>query len=289
MAADVGSKAPVFTLMDQDRQPVKLSEQKGKPVVLAFFPAAFSSVCTKELCTFRDSLSRLNRTAAQVYGISVDTFFALKAFHDQQGYTFPLLSDFNKQAIRDYGVFNEDMIGLKGIAKRAVFVIDKEGVVRHREVLEDARNEPDYEAVFRALDRIGQEGTGQRAGSFADCPSLAYTEHMSIRSYVAVTDRVKDRLLDDQSAAALAETFKVLGDPTRVRILDALARAEVPVCDLAGMLGLTQSAVSHQLRLLRSMRLVRSRREGRHIYYTVDDDHIAKLFKQGLEHVQERR
>src|SRR2546430_13416384 len=107
---------------------------------------------------------------------------------------------------------------------------------------------------------------------------------MSTRSYVAV----KERLLDDESAAALAETFKVLGDPTGVRILDALARSEVAVCDLAELLGVTQSAVSHQLRLLRSMRLVRSRRDGRHIYYVVDDDHIAKLFKQGLEHVQER-
>ena len=151
MAVDVGSKAPDFTLTNQDRQAVKLSEQKGKPVVLAFFPAAFSSVCTKELCTFRDSLSRLNQAQAQVYGISVDTFFTLKAFHDQQGYNFPLLSDFNKETIRNYGVFNEDMIGLKGIAKRAVFVIDKEGVVRHRQVLDDARHEPDYEAVFKAL------------------------------------------------------------------------------------------------------------------------------------------
>jgi len=151
MSVDVGSKAPDFTLMNEERQPVKLSEQRGRPVVLAFFPAAFSSVCTKELCTFRDSLSRLNQAQAQVYGISVDTFFTLKAFHDQQGYNFPLLSDFNKETIRNYGVFNEDMIGLKGIAKRAVFVIDKEGVVRHREVLDDARNEPDYEAVFKAL------------------------------------------------------------------------------------------------------------------------------------------
>src|SRR5438309_6226216 len=148
MAVDVGSKAPDFTLTNQDRQPVKLSEQKGRPVVLAFFPAAFSSVCTKELCTFRDSLARLNAANAQVYGISVDTFFTLKAFQEQQGLTFPLLSDFNKQVIRDYGVFNEDMIGLKGIAKRAVFVIDKDGVVRHKEVLEDARNEPDYQKVF---------------------------------------------------------------------------------------------------------------------------------------------
>ena len=151
MAVDVGSKAPDFALMNEERQPVKLSEQRGKPVVLVFFPAAFSGVCTKELCTFRDAMSRLNAARAQVYGISVDTFFTLKAFHDQQGYTFPLLSDFNKQTIRDYGVFNEDMIGLKGIAKRATFVIDKDGIVRHAEVLEDARNEPDYQAVFKTL------------------------------------------------------------------------------------------------------------------------------------------
>jgi len=151
MAADLGSKAPDFTLTNQDRQPVTLSEQRGRPVVLAFFPAAFSSVCQKELCTFRDSIARLGQAKAQVYGISVDTFFTLKAFHDQQKLSFPLLSDFNKQAIREYGVFNEDMIGLKGIAKRAVFVIDKDGVVRHREVLEDARNEPDYDKVFSAL------------------------------------------------------------------------------------------------------------------------------------------
>jgi peroxiredoxin len=148
---DVGDKAPDFTLMNQDRQPVTLSALRGKPIVLAFFPAAFSSVCTKELCTFRDSLARLNQADAQVFGISVDTFFTLKAFQTDQKLTFPLLSDFNKQAIRDYGVFNEDMIGLKGIAKRSVFVIGKDGTVRHRQVLDDARNEPDYEKVFSAL------------------------------------------------------------------------------------------------------------------------------------------
>lgn len=107
---------------------------------------------------------------------------------------------------------------------------------------------------------------------------------MSTRSYI----QDDQQLLDEASTVALAETFKVLGDPTRVRILDALARAEVAVCDLADMLDLSQSAVSHQLRVLRSMRLVRSRRDGRHIYYALDDDHIARLFKQGLEHVQER-
>jgi len=151
MSVDVGSTAPDFTLTNQDREPVTLSAQRGKPVVLAFFPAAFSSVCTKELCTFRDQLGRLNDAKAQVYGISVDTFFTLKAFQDTQHLTFPLLSDFNKQVIRDYGVYNEDMIGLKGIAKRAVFVLDKQGVVRHREVLEDARNEPKYENIFGSL------------------------------------------------------------------------------------------------------------------------------------------
>jgi len=151
MSVDVGSKAPDFTLTSQDRQPVTLSGLRGKPVVLAFFPAAFSSVCQKEMCTFRDSMARLGKADAQVYGISVDTFFTLKAWQDQQQLNFPLLSDFNKEVIRDYGVFNEDMIGLKGIAKRAVFVIDKDGVVRHREVLEDARNEPDYDKVFSSL------------------------------------------------------------------------------------------------------------------------------------------
>jgi len=155
MSVDVGTKAPDFTLTNQDRQPVKLSDQRGKPVVLAFFPAAFSSVCTKELCTFRDSIAQLNAAHAQVYGISVDTFFTLKAFQDQQHYNFPLLSDFNKQVIRDYGVFNDDMIGLKGIAKRAVFVIDKDGVVRHKEILDDARNEPNYEQVLSTLEAIG--------------------------------------------------------------------------------------------------------------------------------------
>ena len=155
MSVDVGSKAPDFTLTNQDRQPVSLSGLRGKPVVLAFFPAAFSSVCQKELCTFRDSMARLGKANAQVYGISVDTFFTLKAFQDQQKLNFPLLSDFNKEAIRAYGVFNEDMIGLKGIAKRAVFVIDKDGIVRHREVLDDARNEPDYDQVFSSLGSLG--------------------------------------------------------------------------------------------------------------------------------------
>jgi DNA-binding transcriptional ArsR family regulator len=110
---------------------------------------------------------------------------------------------------------------------------------------------------------------------------------MSNRSYVH-SGKAPAPLLADSAVHALAATFKVLGDTTRVRILDALARTELCVQDLADVLGLTQSAVSHQLRLLRSMRLVRTRRAGRQIFYALDDDHIVKLFKQGLEHVEER-
>ncbi len=152
MAVTVGAKAPDFTLHNQDREDVTLSKALAKgPVVLAFMPAAFSGVCTTEMCTFRDSASEMNKVSAQVFGITVDTFFALKAWADKDGLTYPLLSDFNKDVIRAYGVVNPDMIGLKDISKRAVFVIDTAGVVRHAEVLEDARNEPSYDKVKQAL------------------------------------------------------------------------------------------------------------------------------------------
>ena len=99
---------------------------------------------------------------------------------------------------------------------------------------------------------------------------------------------LKRGLLADDSVLALADTFKLLGDTTRVRILDALSRAELCVCDLARLLGISESAISHQLRLLRSVRLVRPRRDGRMVFYTLDDQHIVGLFEQGLEHVEER-
>jgi glutaredoxin-dependent peroxiredoxin len=152
VSVDVGSKAPDFTLPNQERQPITLSEQLQKgPVVLAFFPGAFSGTCTTEMCTFRDSSSELNNVGATVVGVSTDTFFTLKAWADAQKFTFPLLSDYNKEVIAKYGVVNPDMIGLKNIAKRAVFVIGRDGVVRHREVLDDARNEPDYAKVKQAV------------------------------------------------------------------------------------------------------------------------------------------
>jgi len=113
----------------------------------------------------------------------------------------------------------------------------------------------------------------------------AYTRCMSTCSDLQLS---RLGLLDDASVAALAETFKALGDVTRVRILDAISRDELCVGDIAALLGLGESAVSHQLRLLRGLRLVRPRRAGQKIFYALDDDHIVGLFKQGLEHVQER-
>lgn len=155
MAIDVGAHAPDFTLLSQDRQPITLSEElKNGPVVLAFFPGAFSGTCTSEMCTLRDSIAKLNRASARVLGISTDTFFALKAWADAQHFDFPLLSDYNKLVIGPYGVVNPDMIGLKNIAKRAVFVIDRQGIVRYSEVLDDARNEPDYQKLKDAIARI---------------------------------------------------------------------------------------------------------------------------------------
>ena len=151
MPADVGSKAPDFTLTNQDRQPVTLSGAAGKNVVLAFFPAAFTSVCQKELCYFRDHLSSLNDTNAVVYGISTDTPFTLKEFSKQNGLTFELLSDYNKDAVQKYDVANPDMLGLKNISKRAVVVIDKNGVIRHREVTASPGDEPNYQKIHDVL------------------------------------------------------------------------------------------------------------------------------------------
>ena len=151
MAVDVGSRAPDFTLPNQDREPVSLSAQSGRAVVLAFFPAAFTSVCTTEMCRFRDSLAELNAANAVVFGISADHPASLKEFATQQRLTFPLLSDFNRDVIAQYGVGHTDRSGFRGIAQRAVFVIDGDGVVRHREVTEHPGLEPSYTAVFHVL------------------------------------------------------------------------------------------------------------------------------------------
>jgi peroxiredoxin len=155
MPLQPGQSAPDFTLYDTDKNPVTLSAQKGKNVVLLFFPAAFTSTCTKELCTFRDNLARYNDMNAQVYGISVDMPYSLKVFKEQQHLNFPLLSDFNKEASTSYDTIYENWnMGMRGVSKRSAFVIDKEGKIQYAEVLDNASLEPDYKAIDAALDKL---------------------------------------------------------------------------------------------------------------------------------------
>lgn len=155
MSLQPGQPAPDFTLRDTDKNEVSLASLRGKNVVLLFFPAAFTPVCTKELCSFRDNLSRYNDANAQVYGISVDLPFTLKEFARQQSLNFPLLSDFNKDVSTAYGAIYDNWQGwMKGVSKRAAFVIDKEGRVRYAEVLENAGEEPSYEAIDETLAQL---------------------------------------------------------------------------------------------------------------------------------------
>ena len=153
MAVQVGDKAPDFTLVDGDKKPRSLSEFLGKKSVLAFFPGAFTGVCTKEMCTFRDSMSHFNELNAQVVGISVDAPFSNKAFAAQNNLQFPVLSDYSRSAVKAYGIALDDFAGLAGYtaAKRSVFVLDKGGVVRYAWVSDTPGVEPNYEEISKAL------------------------------------------------------------------------------------------------------------------------------------------
>ena len=147
MAVEVGTQAPDFTLNDYNKQEVTLSSFRGdKPVLLVFYPFAFSGICQGELCQLRDEFDQY--TNVQVLGVSVDTPFALKAWAEQQGYQFPLLSDFwpHGEVAKKYGVFNEQA----GLALRGTFLIDTEGIVRFAEV--NQPGEPrDQEAWKKAV------------------------------------------------------------------------------------------------------------------------------------------
>jgi peroxiredoxin len=152
----VGDKAPDFSLPDTDLKPRKLKEFLGSKVVLAFFVGAFTSVCTKEMCAFRDSMARLIDLKAQVVGVSVNDPFSNKAFAEKNRLTFPILSDYNRQVIKTYGVETPDFGGLKGytVAKRSIFILDKNGVVRYVWTTKDPTIEPDYREIENALEKI---------------------------------------------------------------------------------------------------------------------------------------
>ncbi|MFL5762426.1 MAG: redoxin domain-containing protein [Bacteroidia bacterium] len=155
MSTLVGQKAPLFSLKDSDKNLVNLADYKGKNVVLLFFPAAFTGTCTKELCQTRDELSYYNDLNAVVFGISVDMPFTLAKFKEMNNYNFQLLSDFNKEASTAYNcIYKEWIHGLRGVSKRASFVIDKEGVVRFEEILEDAGSYPNFDALKDALNKL---------------------------------------------------------------------------------------------------------------------------------------
>jgi glutaredoxin-dependent peroxiredoxin len=152
MSIEVGQVAPDFTLFDTEKNKVSLSSFKGQPVVILFFPLAFTGVCTAELCSVRDNISQYNAINAQVLAISVDSLFTLGKFKDDQNLNFPLLSDFNKEVSKAYGslydVFAFEMVG---VSKRSAFVVDEDGNIAFAEVLESAGDLPNFEAIMACL------------------------------------------------------------------------------------------------------------------------------------------
>ncbi|MAT57182.1 MAG: peroxiredoxin [Ignavibacteriae bacterium] len=156
MSLKVGDAAPDFTLKNHHLEDVKLSDFKGeKNVVILFFPLVNTAVCEKELCSTRDGLSQYQDLDAQVLAISVDSPFAQKLWADKHKFNFPLLSDFNKEVCKAYGAFYDVFVPGKfdynGVAKRSAFVVDKEGKIKYAEVLENAGDEPNYDAIKEAL------------------------------------------------------------------------------------------------------------------------------------------
>jgi peroxiredoxin len=156
MSITVGQSAPDFKLPNTEKEFFTLSQFKGKKnVLLLFFPFAFTGTCTKELCGVRDDIARYNKVDAEVFGISIDTPFSLKRYKEDQNLPFNLLSDFNKEAITAYDTaYAEFSMGMKGVAKRSAFVIDKNGIVQYAEVLENASEIPNFEAINKVIDAL---------------------------------------------------------------------------------------------------------------------------------------
>lgn len=153
---EVGSLAPEFTLVSDEKKEVNLTDYRGKNIVLLFFPFAFTGVCTKEMCEMRDSMGQMNAWDAQVLGVSIDSPFVLAKFKEEESLNFPLLSDFNKTAIRAYDTIYEEFpaFGLKGVAKRSAYIIDKEGIVKYAEICGSPGDEPNYEAMKETLSSL---------------------------------------------------------------------------------------------------------------------------------------
>ena len=156
MAAEVGQAAPEFTLYDTDRKQRRLSEFKGKNVVLAFFPGAFTGVCTTEACALRDRTDQFSSLNAQIVGVSVDPPFSQKVWVEQNNVKYPFLSDFSRQVVNQYGIALQNLAGMEGYvaAKRAVFVLDKGGVVRYKWVAPTPGVEPNYDEVRQAVAQL---------------------------------------------------------------------------------------------------------------------------------------
>ena len=155
MNLTIGQTAPEFTLYDTDKNKVSLSGYRGKNVLLLFFPQAFTSTCTKELCAVRDDIGRYSNINAEVIGISIDSVFTLKRFKDDQHYNFPLLSDFNKEASALYdALYTNWILDMKGVSKRAAFIVDKNGMLAYAEVLENAGDMPDFAAINEKISSL---------------------------------------------------------------------------------------------------------------------------------------
>lgn len=155
MAIEVGQTAPDFTLYDSEKQQVTLSSFRGHQVVILFFPLAFTGVCTKELCQVRDTIGNYNKLEATVLAISVDSLQTLNKFKQDHGLNFSLLSDFNKEVSTLYGTIYETFaFNMRGVSKRSAFVLDKSGVVRYAEVLENAGELPDFTAIEQRLAKL---------------------------------------------------------------------------------------------------------------------------------------
>jgi peroxiredoxin len=147
-----GQQAPDFSLFDSDKNKITLSDLNGHNVLLLFFPAAFTGTCTKELCSVRDNIAVYNNVSAKVFGISVDMVYSLTKFKEEQKLNFSLLSDFNKEVSVAYGcLYDTFSYDMKGVSKRAAFVIDKNGIVQYAEVLEKATDLPNFEAIQKTL------------------------------------------------------------------------------------------------------------------------------------------